>query len=196
MSIFTIDADNHITAYTTTQEASQAGAGLTQFDSQDELTRISTEWPLSRLVDVWNSIPGNGKVNKFQDRKTAVTRVWKALQLWAAHSQTDQPEAQPKAQQPKRAGSSDKPAKSPKLARKRKAAKAADQPASGPINKKAEVIALMRRAKGATLAEVMLCTGWQKHTVRGFVSILASKGGHTIESSKNAAGDRIYRLTN
>jgi hypothetical protein len=67
MSIFTIDADTHITAYTTTQEASQAGAGLTQFDSQDELTRISTEWPLSRLVDVWNSIPGNGKVNKFQD---------------------------------------------------------------------------------------------------------------------------------
>jgi hypothetical protein len=42
-------------------------------------------------------------------------------------------------------------------------------------NKKAEVIAMMKRAKGATLAEMMEATGWQKHTVRGFVSILGSK---------------------
>ena len=35
-------------------------------------------------------------------------------------------------------------------------------------NKKAEVIALMRRAKGATLPEIMEATGWQKHTIRGF----------------------------
>jgi len=32
-------------------------------------------------------------------------------------------------------------------------------------------------------------TGWQKHTVRGFVSILGSKGGQKVDSSKNAAGD-------
>ena len=37
-------------------------------------------------------------------------------------------------------------------------------------------------------------TGWQKHTVRGFVSILGSKGGQKIESSKNAAGERSYRI--
>jgi hypothetical protein len=37
-------------------------------------------------------------------------------------------------------------------------------------------------------------TGWQRHTVRGFVSILGSKGGEKIESSKNAAGERGYRI--
>jgi uncharacterized protein DUF3489 len=61
-------------------------------------------------------------------------------------------------------------------------------------NKKAEVIALLKRAKGATSPEIMEATGWQKHTVRGFVSILGSKGGEKIESAKNAAGERTYRI--
>jgi hypothetical protein len=61
-------------------------------------------------------------------------------------------------------------------------------------NKKAEVIALMKRVKGATLAEIMNATGWQAHTVRGFVSILGSKGGRKIESAKNDAGERSYHI--
>jgi Protein of unknown function (DUF3489) len=44
------------------------------------------------------------------------------------------------------------------------------------------------------LAEIVEATGWQKHTVRGFVSILGSKGRGKIESSKNAAGERRYRI--
>jgi len=56
------------------------------------------------------------------------------------------------------------------------------------------VIAMMKRAKGATLAEIMETTGWQAHTVRGFVSILGSKGGEKVESSKNAAGERSYHI--
>jgi hypothetical protein len=52
----------------------------------------------------------------------------------------------------------------------------------------------MKRPKGATLAEIMATTGWQGHTVRGFVSILGSKGGEQIESSKNDAGERTYRI--
>jgi hypothetical protein len=35
--------------------------------------------------------------------------------------------------------------------------------------KKAEVIAMMKRAKGVTRAEIVAATGWQKHTIRGFV---------------------------
>ena len=40
----------------------------------------------------------------------------------------------------------------------------------------------------------MTSMGWQKHTVRGFVSMLGSKGGEKIESSKNAAGERTYSI--
>lgn len=86
----------------------------------------------------------------------------------------------------------------PKAKKTAKAAKLAKAPAtrsaSERSNKKAEVIAMMKRAKGVTLAEIVETTGWQKHTVRGFVSILGSKGGEKIESSKNAAGERSYRI--
>ena len=61
-------------------------------------------------------------------------------------------------------------------------------------NKKAEVIAMMTRAKGTTLAEIMAVTGWQAHTVRGFVSILGSNEGQKIESSKNPVGERTYKI--
>jgi hypothetical protein len=85
-----------------------------------------------------------------------------------------------------------------KKARPAKKAGGAKRPSSKSkpdrANKKAEVIALMKRAKGATLAEIMAITKWQAHTVRGFVSILGSKGGEQVDSSKNAAGARVYKI--
>jgi len=89
---------------------------------------------------------------------------------------------------PAKAKSKKAPAKGSRRARARKGAKEAR------TNKKADVIAMMKRAKGATLAEIVEATGWQKHTVRGFVSVLGSKGGEKIESSKNAGGERTYRI--
>jgi hypothetical protein len=97
---------------------------------------------------------------------------------------------EPAAAKPKR-----KPATKAKPGKKAgRAKKAASKPKAGRINKKAEVIAMMKRTKGATLSETIKATGWQPHTVRGFVSILGSKGGEKIESSKNAAGERTYKI--
>ena len=98
---------------------------------------------------------------------------------------------EPTAAKPKR----ERKAKKAKPAKKAgRAKKAAVKPKADRTNKKAEVIAMMKRAKGATLPEIMKAMGWQAHTVRGFVSILGSKGGQKIESSKNAAGERCYRI--
>jgi Protein of unknown function (DUF3489) len=93
------------------------------------------------------------------------------------------------AEQPKGNRKSTKKAKPTK----KPAKKTAGKPNTGRANKKAEVIALMKRAKGATLAEIMAVTKWQAHTVRGFISILGSKGGEKIESTKNDA-ERTYRI--
>jgi hypothetical protein len=98
----------------------------------------------------------------------------------------------PEAAKPKGARQAGKKAKSAKKAGRAK--KTTSKPKADRTNKKAEVIAMMKRAKGVTLAEIMKTTGWQPHTVRGFVSILGSKGREKIESSKNAAGERTYKI--
>ena len=61
-------------------------------------------------------------------------------------------------------------------------------------SKGATILEMIGRAKGATLAEIMAATGWQAHSVRGFISTAAKKPGIRIESSKNDSGDRLYRI--
>ena len=80
-----------------------------------------------------------------------------------------------------------------------KAAKKAAKPARAKADRKpraeskgAMILDLLRRAKGATLAQIMEATGWQAHSVRGFISNAGKKPGIKVESSKNEAGDRTY----
>jgi hypothetical protein len=61
-------------------------------------------------------------------------------------------------------------------------------------SKKAEVIELLRRRTGVTLQELMTTTGWQAHSVRGFLSISGKKMGFQLESSKRQDGQRVYRI--
>jgi hypothetical protein len=46
--------------------------------------RRSRSWqltgPAARLVEIWNSLPGESPVKKFKDRATAINRIWKAIQ--------------------------------------------------------------------------------------------------------------------
>jgi hypothetical protein len=122
-------------------------------------------------------------VKKFTSRKAAVARIWQAIQPLS-------PDAAPRAADDAASRTKSKkfPAKVPRRAQAQKSA------TESGANKKAEVTALMKRAKGATLGEIMEATNWQPHTVRSFVSILGSRGGEKVESSKSVAGERTYRL--
>jgi hypothetical protein len=61
-------------------------------------------------------------------------------------------------------------------------------------SKGAKILDMIARAKGATLAEIQKATDWQAHSVRGFISTAGKKHGVKIESAKNEAGERVYRI--
>lgn len=62
-------------------------------------------------------------------------------------------------------------------------------------SKQAQVIAMLRRPEGASIAQICEATGWQAHTVRGtFAGALKKKLGLEITSTKEAGSDRVYRV--
>ena len=62
-------------------------------------------------------------------------------------------------------------------------------------SKQAQVIAMLKRPEGATIAQICAATGWQAHTVRGtFAGAFKKKLGLEITSSKEQGSERIYTI--
>ena len=215
---YTIDNENNITAHATPEEAAATTATpFDSFNSQKELAELTKAWPAERLVATWNSLPGVVALKSLPDTKAAKDR-W-AKRIWAriqdlGEAATPEPEAakptaasaKPKAAEKAKAGAqaakgapgkgkaTRKAAPAKAAAKGKKAAKT--QEAAGPRegSKTAQVIALLQRAKGATITEIMDKMGWQRHTVRGFMAGAMKKAGFTVESFKPEGGERSYRL--
>jgi len=91
-----------------------------------------------------------------------------------------------------KAGKKATPAKTaPKGAKKAKSAKATAREGS----KTAKVLDLLKRAGGVTAKELIKATGWQPHSVRGFLSgTVGKKMGLAVTSTKGENGERTYSV--
>jgi hypothetical protein len=169
--IFAIDADNAIAAY----GHEEVPEGAARFSNESELAALATNWATGKLVDIWNRLPGVTPLKKFSNRRTAVKRIWAEIsrQKFTKTKESEVP------QRP-----------SPR----KTAATAKRSQCTQPKTKRERIISLLKRPEGATLKIIMMATGWQAHSVRGFISAqLTKKSGLKVKSFKRD-GERVYRI--
>ncbi len=133
--------------------------------SLEELTTFTTDWRVPQLVSVWNQIAGARRVTRFENRSIALERLWRAIEALPQQALDSEDKLKP-GEKKKRAG----PSKSDRL------------------------IALLRTPGGVTLKTLMEATGWQAHSVRGFLSGKLSKQLSLPVASFRRDGERIYAL--
>jgi len=150
--------------------------GREEFATERQLARLTASWPVARLVMMWNGLPGAKRVHRFTDRKTAVRRIWKAIQTLDVGSSGTR-------------AADGRRGKSEVIGRSSVASGG-----DGRATKAAQVIALLKGPSGATLKAIMAATGWQAHSVRGFISGQLRKRMRLKVQSSERAGERVYSV--
>ena len=193
---YAIAKDNDVTVH---DSAPAAQDGTILFATEKQFAKATAEWPISRFVEVWNGFAGVAgpigdlkPVTKFMDRQTGIKRIWKAVQLLAEdvmRASIRDAEAKLKAAQvtaePTRKRAAKKDAALPAQEASAKAPREGSQTA--------KVIALLKQDDGVTLDAIMAATGWQRHSVRGFISTLPKKTGLVITSTRRESDKaRVY----
>ena len=149
----------------------------------------------------------HGQAVGFDAGTTAATRIWNSIQNLGEPVKPNPAEpVQPKAARKAKGGAQSAKGAPTKGKATKKATPAKNAPrgqraantqeATAPRegSKTAQVVTLLQRKNGATLAEIMEKMGWQKHTVRGFMAGAMKKAGYTVESFKPEGGERTYRI--
>jgi hypothetical protein len=221
--MYTINADNTISAHANLKQA-EAVEGAEHFRNEAGLAKLAGNWPMARLVEIWNGLPGVSPVKKFKDRPTGVSRIWMAIQELdlaapalaepvaeetAASEAIAEPAAatDPEPAQEEPAPTPQETPQSPDFApeqapatKKASRAKKTPKVAEDAIkpregSKTTKVLELMKREGGVTLKQIMAATDWQAHSVRGFISgTLGKKMGLTVLSTKGENGERTYSI--
>lgn len=220
---YVLTVDNDTTVYPTRKEAQEAadkcGDDCHGFDSAETLEAVLTSGPATRAVEIWNALPGVEPVKGFKSKGQAASRIFKQLTGLGDDIQDGEETPEPvaaavpakpkKAKPSQKAARAAKPRKSAKTAKKSKRANKKARAGSKSVaskhnsrrtnasngdSKKTQVIEMISKKGGATLESIMAGTGWQRHTCRGMLATLKTKGGLNVESFKTTEGERAYRI--
>ncbi|MEQ8747083.1 DUF3489 domain-containing protein [Pyruvatibacter sp.] len=116
-----------------------------------------------------------------------------------ARNTTRKPRTKAKASADRKAVNAKSPrptADQPKTHKNRKSTTAASKrPSSRTPSKASTIVGLLHGNDGASLAELQQATGWQPHSVRGFLSgTIKKRMGLALTSERDADGERRYRI--
>ena len=111
-------------------------------------------------------------------------------------AEAPKPEKQARAAAKKSRPAADKPAKTKKTTNpSRKKVPAKTPRASRENSKQALLIEMLKRAKGASIDEIVEAFDWQPHTVRGVIAgALKKKLGLEVTSERDEKRGRVYRI--
>jgi hypothetical protein len=151
-----------------------------------EFARIHLHVPPKRGINVVTAIAAKGKTNQMttlipqeQTKAPATATVQGAPPAKQARVAKRRAHVAP---------SKAKPARKATRAKKPTTARAG--------SKTAKILDLLKRPGGATLKQLQKATGWQPHSVRGFLSGAVGKKMKTrVESFKNSDGERAYQIS-
>ena len=65
---------------------------------------------------------------------------------------------------------------------------------AAPPSKQSRVIAMLQSPTGATIAAMIKATGWQPHSVRGFLAGVVRKRLKLKLGSRTVDGERVYQI--
>jgi hypothetical protein len=89
-----------------------------------------------------------------------------------------------------------KSASSTQSARPSKRTAEAAKPKNANVDsKQSRVVAMLQSPTGATIAAIMQATGWQHHSVRGFLAGVVRKRLKLTLESKKVEDNRVYQIT-
>ncbi len=187
-----------------------------RFIIAEEFASLAANWPTSRLIEIWNGIPGVTPVKKFKDRAMATTRIWAAIQSLngdvasepAEEAQASAPVTEPEVIEettaaPEANACAQEPAVAPTEPAATDTTNIKDEAPTGQKPAKAmrggskteQAIILMKAPGGTTPKTLMETFGWQAHSVRGFISgTLTKKMGLTVVSTKGEDGQLTYTI--
>lgn len=165
------------------QRAALAGGFKT---GEFELYETKGGWAFRLVGKAAKTVPA-------QSKRAAAVAVAAAEPVKAKAEAKPKKAAKPaKAAKPPKAAKQPKPAKVAK-AKPEKPAKAAGEPRAN--SKQAELIAMLQRPNGASIAEAAEKFGWEQHTVRGAIAgALKKKLGLPVQSAKEEGRGTVYRL--